>query len=47
MFDAILAIAVKHYVIVGILAVTVGGLVNLAVTAAPEIAEHFRLHKLY
>lgn len=47
MFDAILSIVVQHYVIVGILVLTVGGLVNLAVTAAPEIAEHLRLNKLY
>ncbi len=47
MFDALLTIVVQHYVIVGILALAIGGLVNLAVTAAPEIAEHLRLHKLY
>ena len=47
MLDQILTLAVQHYVVFGILALTAGVLLNLAFAAGPEILQSLRMHKLY
>ncbi len=47
MFDAMLTVAVHHYVAVGLIAIAGGVILNLAFTAGPEIVEQLRIHKLF
>ena len=47
MVDELLTLAVRHYMIVGFLAIIVGVLLNVAITAGPEIVQSMRWHKLY
>ncbi len=47
MFDALITLAFQHYVVFGILGLAIGVLLNLAVTAGPDIVQALHLHKLY
>ncbi len=47
MFDQLVSLAVQHYVIFGILALSFGVVLNFLVAAAPETVQSLRLHKLY
>ena len=47
MVDQLLTLAVQHYVIAGFLAIIAGVLLNVAITAGPEIVQSMRWHKLY
>ena len=47
MFDALLTLAVQHYVVFGSLGLAAGVLLNLAFTAGPDIVQALRLHRLY
>ena len=46
MLDAVFTFAFQHYVIFGIVALCVGVILNLIVTAAPEIVQQVRTNKL-
>ncbi len=47
MIDAIIAVAVQHYVIFGLGALAVGIVLNLLITAGPEIVRELRITKLF
>ncbi len=47
MFDQVVSLAVQHYVIFGITALSLGVVLNFIVAAAPEIVQSLRVHKLY
>ena len=47
MVDEILTLIVQHYVIAGLIALAFGAILNVAITASPEIMQSMRRHKLY
>ena len=47
MFDWLVTLAVQHYVIFGTLAISGGVILNVVITAAPEVMEQLRFRKLY
>ena len=47
MLDELLTLAVQHYVVFGFLGIAFGVLLNLALTAGPEMFHLLRSHKLY
>ena len=47
MFDWLLTLAIQHYVVFGVLAISLGVVLNVVITAGPEIIKSIRFHKLY
>jgi hypothetical protein len=47
MVDWLLTLAIQHYLVFGIVSIAAGVMLNVLITAAPEIVEELRFRKLF